>query len=49
MTSRFPFVTPGMERFSLDFPRAVKIENVLWNWSAGVCLDRDSVEFLTAD
>ena len=33
--SRFSCMAPGMERFSLDLPRAVK--KVLWKWYVGVC------------
>ena len=46
MNSRFPCVTQGMERISLDFPRAAKIIEISCvpcKWGAVVCL-----EFVTA-
>ena len=50
MSSRFSCVTPGMERLSLDLPRAVKKwrmylgskvrEGVLGSWVRGTCNHR---------
>ena len=51
MNSRFPCVTQGMERISLDFPRAAKIIGISCvpcKWGAVVCLDRECLEFVTA-
>ena len=47
MSSRFSWMTPGIERSSLGFSRAVnKIENVLWKCGVGVCLDRGCMGFV---
>ena len=51
MNSRFPCVTQGMERISLDFPRAAKIIEISCvpcKWGVVVCLDRECLEFVTA-
>ena len=49
MSSGFPCVASGMERFSLELQRAAKKEEyVLWRRGVGVCLDRECMEFVTA-
>ena len=36
-----------MEGFSVDLLGGLKIENVLWKWGVGVCLDCQCMEFVT--
>ena len=50
MSSRFPCVIPGMERFLLDLRELLKkIENVLWKWGLEVRSDHKCAEFVTAN
>ena len=48
MSSRFPSMTPGMERFSLNLPRDVKNTECTLKVAGGVCLDCECVGFVTA-
>ena len=53
MSSRFPCMTPGVNRFSLDFPRAVeKYKECSLELGCGglgvVRLDHRCMEFVTA-
>ena len=48
MNSRFPCVTPVMERFYLDLPQAAKNRLCTLKWDVGVRLDHECVEFVTA-
>ena len=48
MSSRFPGVTQGMERFSLDLSQAAKNRVCVLEVEVVVCLDRECVEFVIA-
>ena len=52
VSSRFPCVTPGVERFSLDLCRAVKKGRKyileVWCMREGVGLDCECIEFVIA-
>ena len=46
VNSRFSCVAPGMERYSLDLPRALKNRDMLWEWGLVVYLDCECMEFV---
>ena len=48
VSSRFPCVTPVVERFYLDLPQAAKNRVCTLKWDVGVRLDHECVEFVTA-
>ena len=48
MSSRFPGVTQGMERFSLDLSQAAKNRVCVLEVEVVVCLDRECMEFVIA-